>query len=190
MSTENLKPKTENSPPVTTMPSTTHRCGIALGSNLGRRLRHLIEGRDQLRALAAPGSDFLQAPVYQTVPVGCPGDSPDFFNSVVELGFSGTPRELAAKLHAIEAEFGRLPRATRNAPRILDLDLLYFGSQRVDEPDLVVPHPRLLDRRFVLQPLADIRPDLVLPGDTVPILEHLRHLDSPEPPVALVQAVW
>ena len=166
------------------------RAGIALGTNLGRRLRHLIEARDRLRTLAAPASLFLQAPVYQTAPVGCPDDSPDFFNSVIELEFPGSPHELAVHLHQIETAFGRLTRTARNAPRSLDLDLLYFGQTRLDDPDLTIPHPRMLERRFVLQPLADIRPDLVLPGDSATIFEHLHHLDSDEPPLALVQAVW
>jgi 2-amino-4-hydroxy-6-hydroxymethyldihydropteridine diphosphokinase len=150
----------------------------------------LAEARDQFRHLAAPGSEFLQAPVYQTVPVDCPDGAPDFFNSVVEFAFPGSARELAARLHQIEAAFGRTTRGTRNEPRTLDLDLLYFGDLRLDEPDLTIPHPRLLLRRFVLQPLADIRPDLVLPGDTATIRSHLHHLASKEPPLALVQAVW
>jgi 2-amino-4-hydroxy-6-hydroxymethyldihydropteridine diphosphokinase len=70
------------------------------------------------------------------------------------------------------------------------VDILYFGDETVDAGLLVLPHPRLTTRRFVLQPLADIRPDLVLPGDTATIREHLLHLDSPEPPLALVQANW
>jgi 2-amino-4-hydroxy-6-hydroxymethyldihydropteridine diphosphokinase len=167
------------------------RAGIALGSNLGRRLRHLIEARDQLRRLAAPGGTFLQAPVYQTAPVDCPESAPDFFNTVVELSFPGDARQLAGHLQRIEAAFGRpAHRSARNEPRILDLDLLYFGETCLHEPELTLPHPRMLERRFVLQPLADIRPDLVLPGDRATIREHLCRLDSAEPPLVLVQAVW
>lgn len=166
------------------------RAGIALGSNLGRRLAHLQEARDLLARLAVPGSSLLKAPVYQTSPVGCPGDSPDFYNTVVEIEFAGTPLELLARTQAIEEKLGRASSPERNAPRIIDVDLLYFGDETLDTDRLVLPHPRLTSRRFVLQPLADIRPDLVLPGDEASIADHLRHLDTPEPPLALVQAGW
>lgn len=166
------------------------RVGLALGSNLGRRLVHLQEARELLKNIAVAGEPLLQAPVYQTEPVRCPANSPDFYNTVVEIAFAGTPFELLGHTQAIEFKLGRVASPEPNAPRIIDVDILYFDDQTIDAGLLVLPHPRLTTRRFVLQPLADIRPDLVLPGDTATIREHLLHLDSPESPLALVQASW
>lgn len=168
----------------------TMRVGIALGSNIGRRLIHLQEARDVLAKYAVPGSEILQSSVYQTAPVDCPANSPDFYNAVIEIEFAGTPPRLLAITQEIEQQFGRLPQTTRNAPRIIDLDLLYFGDQIVSSDKLEVPHPRLTQRRFVLQPLFDIRPDLILPGDQLTIREHLQLLDRDEPPLSLVQSHW
>ena len=165
------------------------KAGIALGSNLGNRLRHLQDARDLLRGIAEPGS-LLQAPVYRTEPVACPPDSPDFYNTVVEIRYSGSARELLDATQGIESRLGRVASPERNAPRVIDVDILYFGDERIEGESLELPHPRLTSRRFVLQPLADIRPDLVLPGDQVSIVEHLQHLDSQEPPLVTVQAVW
>ena len=169
--------------------SVSQRAGIALGSNLGNRLRHLQDARDLLQGIAEPGS-LLQAPIYQTEPVACPPESPDFCNTVVEIRYAGSAHDLLDATQAIEFRLGRIASPERNAPRVIDVDILYFGDERIDGGLLDLPHPRLTSRRFVLQPLADIRPDLVLPGDQVSIAEHLRHLDSQEPPLTTVQAVW
>jgi 2-amino-4-hydroxy-6-hydroxymethyldihydropteridine diphosphokinase len=169
--------------------SVSQRAGIALGSNLGNRLRHLQDARDLLQGIAEPGS-LLQAPIYQTEPVACPPESPDFYNTVVEIRYAGSAHDLLDATQAIEFRLGRIASPERNAPRVIDVDILYFGDERIDGGLLDLPHPRLTSRRFVLQPLADIRPDLVLPGDQVSIAEHLRHLDSQEPPLTTVQAVW
>lgn len=180
-------------PPISSLPSSVSKSsvsvGIALGSNLGDRLRHLRDARDQLRAIAGPGI-LLQAPVYRTEPVACPPDSPDFYNTVIEIGFTGSAHDLLDATQAIELRLGRVAVPQRNAPRVIDVDLLYFGDQRIDSGRLDLPHPRLTARRFVLQPLADIRPDLVLPGTHLSIAEHLRRLESREPPLLTVQAVW
>lgn len=149
------------------------RVGIALGSNLGDRLSHLQRAVERLRQIAVPGKPFLSAPVYQTEPLLCPTGSPDFFNSVVELSFKGTAAELLHITQEIERSLGRLPQAERNAPRVIDLDLLYFGDRRIDSESLVLPHPRIGERRFVLQPLACIRPELVLVGQVQTIAELL-----------------
>ena len=169
--------------------SVSQRAGIALGSNLGNRLRHLQDARDLLQGIDEPGS-LLQAPMYQTEPVACPPESPDFYNTVVEIRYAGSAHDLLDATQAIEFRLGRIASPERNAPRVIDVDILYFGDERIDGGLLDLPHPRLTSRRFVLQPLADIRPDLVLPGDQVSIAEHLRHLDSQEPPLTTVQAVW
>jgi 2-amino-4-hydroxy-6-hydroxymethyldihydropteridine diphosphokinase len=166
------------------------RVGIALGSNVGNRLKHLQDARNMLRKLGAPDS-LRQAPIYQTEPVDCPPDSPDFYNTVVEIAYSGSPHDLLDATQAIEFHLGRSAVPERNAPRVIDVDILYFGDERIDDGGILdLPHPRLTSRRFVLQPLADIRPDLILPGDQVSIAEHLRHLDSSEPPLVTVQATW
>ncbi|MBK1830342.1 2-amino-4-hydroxy-6-hydroxymethyldihydropteridine diphosphokinase [Verrucomicrobiaceae bacterium R5-34] len=167
-----------------------NRVGIALGSNLGNRLTHLQVARDMLRKLVPEDTVYLQAPIYQSEPVDCPAESPDFFNTVIEIDYIGTPFELLEHTQGIEFHFGRGIVHQRNAPRIIDLDILYFGDEVVKESILNIPHQQLTSRRFVLQPLADIRPQLVLPGDTATIAEHLQHLDSEEPPLSLVQSDW
>lgn len=166
------------------------RVGIALGSNLGNRLSHLKEARDMLRKLTPEDATYSQAPVYQSEPVECPENSPDFFNTVIEIDYIGNPYELLEYTQGVEFHFGRESIHQTNAPRIIDLDILYFGSEQVNGGILTIPHPQLTHRRFVLQPLADIRPQLILPGDTATIAEHLHHLDSGEPPLTLVQTQW
>lgn len=156
---------------------------------MGNRLKNLQAARDLLGALAVPGS-LRQASIYQTEPVDCPEDSPDFYNTVVEIDYAGTPHQLLEATQGIELRLGRKAVPERNAPRVIDVDILYFGGERIEGEILDLPHPRLTSRRFVLEPLAEIRPELVLPGDQVSIAEHLRHLDSNEPPLVTVQAVW
>ncbi len=152
------------------------RAGIALGSNLGDRLANLEAARDCLREIATPGEPFLQASIYQTEPLLCPPGSPHFYNSVVEIAFDGDAFELLGLTQAIEKKLGRAASPERNAPRIIDVDLLYFGDEIIDTEALVLPHPRIAERRFVLQPLAEIRPELVLPGQTRSIAELLDDL--------------
>ena len=166
------------------------RVGIALGSNLGPRLANLQAAMALLRRVARPGGEVAQAPVYQTSPVRCRDGSPDFYNTVVEIGYDGSPGEFLKHAQAIESALGRLPSTERNAPRLIDIDLLYFGNTTLDSRTLVLPHPRLTQRRFVLQPLADIRPNLILPGDDRSIAERLAKLVSDEPPLTLVHANW
>ena len=166
------------------------RAGIALGSNLGRRLANLQAARELLRRLALPGTVLLQAPVYQTTPRDCPDGSPDFLNTVVEIGYAGTPGELLGHSQAIEAALGRSPGPHCNAPRPIDLDLLYFGDAVDQSATLQLPHARLTQRRFVLQPLADIRPDLILPGHCRTIAEHLAHCPANEPALKLLRRRW
>lgn len=138
--------------------------GIALGSNLGNRIDNLRQAVAALRVLLHGGGPFLTAPVYQTNPVNCPDGSPAFLNTVVEISSEADPLALLKHTRAIERSLGRTPGGVRNAPRTIDLDILYVGDLIVDEAELRIPHPRLAERRFVLQPLADIRPNLILPG--------------------------
>lgn len=160
-----------------------------MGSNLGDRLKNLQAARDLLEELAVAGS-LLQAPIYQTEPVACPPGSPDFYNTVVAFDYIGTASELLAATQSIEARLGREVVPQRNAPRVIDVDILFLGEEWIESDTLILPHPRLTVRRFVLQPLADILPGLILPASEVSIAEHLRQLDSDEPPLAIVRTTW
>lgn len=162
------------------------RAGIALGSNLGDRLANLRAACASLREIATAGESVLTAPVYQTEPLLCPPGSPEFLNTVIEIHFSGTAMELLATTRATEQKLGRTPATERNAPRVIDIDLLYFGDETIHNDSLTLPHPRIGARRFVLQPLADIRPDLILPGQVVDIAELLKNLRSEEPPLVIL----
>jgi 2-amino-4-hydroxy-6-hydroxymethyldihydropteridine diphosphokinase len=115
------------------------------------------------RAVAAIPDLVAVSPLYRTAPVGGPPGQDDYLNIVVELETGRTPRELLALAHRLESAAGRV-RTVRHGPRTLDVDVLLVGDLVVDEPDLVVPHPRLWERRFVVEPLADLAPDLVTPA--------------------------
>lgn len=164
----------------------TSRIGIALGSNLGDRMEHLRRAKELLRAISS--GPVVAAPVYLTEPVNCPPGSPDFLNTVIEISFDGTPSDLLELTQEFQRQLGRTKLAERNAPRVIDIDLLYFGREIIATDSLELPHPRLTQRQFVLRPLADIRPDLMLPGDMRTIKEHLHHLA--EPALALVESEW
>jgi len=133
------------------------RAFIGLGSNLGDRRAYLKSAVEGLRA----GGDVVAvSPLYETEPVGGPAGQECYLNLVVELATSDTPRRLLERCQALEEAAGRV-RSERWGPRTLDADVLFVDGSEVDEDDLVVPHPRLWERRFVLQPLADLAPDLV-----------------------------
>jgi 2-amino-4-hydroxy-6-hydroxymethyldihydropteridine diphosphokinase len=138
-------------------------CAIALGSNAGDRLAHLRAAAAGLRLLDA-GAEF--SAVYETAPVDCPEGSGAFLNAAAILRWHGTPQELHAALRALEQSSGRPAIRERNAPRPLDLDVLTFGPVISTDPVLLLPHPRMTERRFVLQPLADLRPLMVPPGQS------------------------
>ena len=166
------------------------RVGIGLGTNLGNRLSNLRVARDMLRGLVDENSYYLQSPIYQSEPVGCTADSPDFFNAVIELDYIGKPYELLDRTQGVEFHLGREAVYERNSPRVIDVDILYFGNEVMSDEILSIPHPSLTDRLFVLHPLAEIRPNLILPGDEATISDHLKHLDSGEPELSLVQMLW
>src|SRR5215468_2897032 len=140
---------------------------IALGSNLGDRERHVDAGLAALRALRGV-RDVVVSRVYETDPVG-PGDQRPYLNAVARVRTGLAPRVLLEELLAIERREGRERGGVRNAPRTLDLDLLLYGESVIREPGLVVPHPRMADRPFVLEPLCDLAPDLVPPGARAPV---------------------
>jgi 2-amino-4-hydroxy-6-hydroxymethyldihydropteridine diphosphokinase len=139
------------------------RAGVALGSNLGERLENLRNARQEIAALDGVLPPMRSSSVYETEPVGCEMGAAKFLNAVLEFGYAGEPRELLRELAAIEKRLGRPAAHARNVSRSIDLDLLYFGDLEIETVELQLPHPRITEREFVLRPLADIRPDLVLP---------------------------
>ncbi len=136
------------------------RVGIALGSNLGDRLKNIQTARDWLSAISLSGEPVLQASIYQTEPVNCPPGSPDFYNTVIEVFYDGSPFELLELTQTFQRRLGRVEVSERNAPRTIDIDLIYFGDEKVSTETLELPHPRFRERGFVTQPLSEIRPDL------------------------------
>lgn len=162
---------------------------IALGSNLGDRLACLRAGRDFLLALHEGPAPAAISPVYETDPVGCPPGSAAFLNAVIEIETSLEPEALLDAFTAFERDLGRPPERAVNAPRPLDLDILYAGTTAKRTAALTLPHPRLAQRRFVLQPLADIRPHLVLPGQTRTVAQLLFTLPA-APGVRRFAAGW
>lgn len=167
------------------------RAGIALGSNLGPRMQMLKNARDRIRAITGVRPPIVQSAVYETSPVNCEPDARGFYNAVVEIGFEGPAEALFQQLRQIETDLGRMRspgegRITgRSHSRTIDLDLLYFDDERIDRAELQLPHPRMTARRFVLQPLADINPDLQLAGQPATVRELLARL----PPSESVQRV-
>jgi 2-amino-4-hydroxy-6-hydroxymethyldihydropteridine diphosphokinase len=151
---------------------------IALGSNLGDSVSAIRTAIERLRQFSV--RPLLESSLWQTAPVDCPPGSPMFVNAAVGLApRSGeTPESLLVKLQALENEFGRPPRKVLNEPRPLDLDLIAFGNEVRATQTLTLPHPRAHLRGFVLQPLAEIAPDLVLPGQAKTVSQLLRELTS------------
>ncbi len=135
-------------------------CYLGLGSNLGERAANLTEA---LRRLAqSPEIEVVRtSSVYETEPVG-PQGQPAFLNQVAQMQVTCPARALLAMIRRIESEMGRV-RMQRWGPRTIDLDILLYGDEIVDEPDLKIPHPQMLARPFVLVPLAEIAPELLLP---------------------------
>jgi 2-amino-4-hydroxy-6-hydroxymethyldihydropteridine diphosphokinase len=140
------------------------RAYVALGSNLGNPVQTV---EDAIDAMAALRGSLLKAmsSLYRTAPVGLK-HQPDFINAVVAIDTRLGPRELLDELFALEAHFGRVrePGSIKNAPRTLDLDLLLHGDTVQDDPKLTLPHPRMHERAFVLAPLAEMAPNIDVPG--------------------------
>ena len=172
---------------------------VALGSNLGDSRQIILDAMARLQRFS--GELIRKSSLWQTSPVDCPPDSPKFANAVAGLvpRADETPESLLSKLQSLEKEFGRQAKKILNEPRPLDLDLIAFGSEtragtvaalvkarnrrfykRRYESELILPHPRAHLRRFVLQPLSEIAPDLVLPGQTKSVLDLLCELPEAE----------
>ena len=155
------------------------RAGIALGSNLGDRFSHLRKARNDVLQLPGVAIPMASSRIYETEPVNSGPEAAAYLNAVIEVEYQGQPITLLDGLQKIEEDFGRPSKRPRNAPRTIDLDILYAGNLSLSNDEVVIPHPRLHLRRFVLTPLADIRPELILPGQELTISELLARLDDP-----------
>ena len=164
--------------------------GLSLGSNLGDRLDNLREARRRIAAL--PGVRLLaSSPVYETEPVGVKPEFRHlaFLNAVLIVEGAATPAEWRQATARVEMELGRVRSADKFAPRTMDIDILYVGGLCVDDGGLIIPHPRWMERRFVVQPLADVRPSLILPGAPGTVQDLLAALPDTSA-VKLHAAVW
>ena len=153
---------------------------VALGSNLGDSRQIILDAMVRLQRVS--DAPILKSSLWQTTPVNCPPGSMNFLNAVVALVARAgeTPESLLKKLQTLEKESGRQPKMILNEARPLDLDLIAFGDETRNSSDLVLPHSRAHLRRFVLQPLSEIAPDLMLPGQEKNVAELLANLADDE----------
>jgi len=154
------------------------RTAVALGSNIGDRLETLRAARKGILDLANVNPPALSSAVYETEPVGCEPGAGKFLNAVVEFEYADDHARLLEQLIQIEEALGRKPDHPKNVSRTIDIDLLYCGDRQIKDERLQLPHPRLHLREFVLQPLADIRPGLILPGQKKDIGDLLAKLEQ------------
>jgi 2-amino-4-hydroxy-6-hydroxymethyldihydropteridine diphosphokinase len=153
---------------------------VALGSNLGVSGQIILDAMARLQNFSE--SPILKSSLWQTSPVDCPPDSPKFVNAVAGLipKENETPKSLLKKLRKLEIESGRAPKTVLNESRPLDLDLIVFGNEIRNSPELILPHPRAHLRKFVLQPLSEIAPELILPNQTKTVSQLLAEISSGE----------
>ena len=154
------------------------RAGVALGSNLGERVANLRNARKDISALSGVLPPVRSSAIYETDPIGCEPGAGKFLNAVLEFDYEGDPAELLAELGRIEESLGRARNHLPNLSRKIDIDLLYCGNLKIDNEQLQLPHPRMHLRKFVLQPLAKIRSEMVLPNQTKTVRELLAQLDE------------
>lgn len=166
------------------------RVAVALGSNLGERWENLQAAVKELQKLAVEGQSFLVSRVYETEPVDCEPGTQAYLNAVVEFEYEGMPALLLDQLQGIEKAFGRPSKRPRNAPRPIDLDILHCGTITLNNREIVIPHPRLHLRQFVLRPLADISPELILPGQHLTVQELLENLNDPADVTLMAEYVF
>jgi len=153
------------------MPATREVAYVALGSNLGSSRETVLRAMDQLQEFS--DQPITRSSLYETDPVDCPPGSQKFINAIVALipRVGETPETLLKKLQSLEREFGRRPKRVHNEARPLDLDLIAFANEVRNTTELTLPHPRAHLRRFVLEPLAEIAPDFILPRQTQKVME-------------------
>ena len=164
-----------------------HIAYLGLGANLGDPAATLAAARDALARL--PQCRLLAcSALYRTAPVGGPPGQPDYLNAALALATRLPPAALLEQCLALEERFGR-QRSEPSGPRTLDIDLLLYDDLVLDSPKLVLPHPRLHLRRFVLEPLCDLAPQLLLPGTGAPLSRVLKELKDPER-VELIGTEW
>jgi 2-amino-4-hydroxy-6-hydroxymethyldihydropteridine diphosphokinase len=163
------------------------RVFIGLGSNLGERESMIRLALDDLARL--PSTTLVRASsLYDTEPVG-DAEQPSFLNAVAQLETELSARQLLWNLLLIERRLGRV-RTRHWGPRVIDLDLLLYGSEVLDEPDLKVPHPELIRRSFVLVPLVELDPLVIHPVTGETLLAHLSRLNNARPPVKKGSRLW
>lgn len=165
------------------------KVGLGLGSNLGDRLQHLQQAKRYLLSLSREAW-HLASPLYETDPVDCVARSPKFLNAVLEIEYEGAPGTLLKKILAYERAHGRERSEGKNDARTIDIDILYFGEREVLGKNLVIPHPRMSRRRFVLLPLSTIRPDMAIRGTGKTVRMLLRELPNGEGGVTFVKQDW
>ena len=154
-------------------------CYVALGSNLGDRRENISRAVEKLRE--TPGVTVLRVSMLLDNPaIGGPEQSPSFLNAVAEIRTMIPPLALLHRLLEIENQMGRV-RREKWEPREIDLDLILYGNQIIQTDELTVPHPLMHQRRFVLQPLAQLRPDLIHPTQGIRVTDLLHHLPKGEP---------
>jgi len=163
--------------------------GIGLGSNLGDSELLLAEARARLVA-GALATDLRSSPLYRSTAVDCAPGTADFANAVIIFESDIAPPNLLALALQIEIDLGRPADHGHHTPRTVDIDLLFGGDIILDSEDLTLPHPRAYLRSFVLAPLADLLPDLVLPAQDKTVADLLSDLDSDEPAPVRIQEDW
>ncbi len=151
---------------------------ISIGSNQGDREFYLLRAVAEIGKISESKVIGL-SPFYETTPVGVT-DQPNFYNAVLRLSTRLSPSDLLKALQNIEDNVFKRKRTIKWGPRSIDLDILLFGNQTVDLPELVVPHPQMWSRRFVLQPLNDLSPELIHPETGLSIKQVLKSLKSDE----------
>lgn len=164
--------------------------GLSLGANLGHRLLQLQEAKKQI--IAVRGNSFVaQSPVYETEPVGVPSTDQNLFflNAVLIIETALQIAELLPGLREIERRLGRPSRSRSNSPRSIDIDIIYADGLHLNQDGLIIPHPRWSGRKFVVQPLNDVRPDLVIPGEPRTVAE-VSHNLADEHKVKLFTKEW
>lgn len=164
--------------------------GLSLGSNTGNRLKHLTSARDRLAGMPCIRITD-QASVYETEPVDVKPEhrSSLFLNTVLVILSSLPPAELLDVINRIEADEGRQRSEELNEPRPIDIDIIYAGRMEFQDGRITIPHPRWASRRFVVKPLSDVRPGLLVPGESRTVRELLERLPS-EPDVVLYREAW